>query len=303
MSRISETNTKIDASDLCEITFYVRNDNYSSILEWGRQNHVRKLKQELDILVSKNIIKDFSITFNSEIILTCVTDSPDKIIKIATSSFNETLLNVTSKHIGPIDLSLEYYRNGYNSISSIVGKRENISREEFHNKVSKIISQPCDVIELGVMEGDSMKFWCDNINGSSFIGFDTFNGIDKKWVTFDTDWKTVRDFNMMKTDIPNLSDPRCKFIKGYIQDTLRDNLPHKNKPWFVHFDMDIYDSTLFGLYTLSEYFEANDYILFDEFNDNMNEFKAWNDYIMSSRTKNNWELVLANQSQYLFKII
>lgn len=288
---------------LSEIIFYIKNDNYSSIVEWGRQQHVKDAKRELDKLVGRNIIKDFSIEFAREIILICISNDPDELYKIGTSLFKDTILDITSKQIDDIDLSLEYYKNGYTSISNIVGPRENISREEFHNKVSNIISQPCDVIELGVMAGDSMKFWCDNIDSSNFLGFDTFNGLDKKWVTFDTEWKTVRDFSMMKVDIPDLSDHRCKFIKGYIQDTLKDNLPIKNKPWFIHFDLDIYDSTLFGLYTLSNYFEPNDYILFDEFNDNMNEFKAWNDYIMSSRTKGNWELVLANRSQYLFKII
>lgn len=46
--------------------------------------------------------------------------------------------------------------------------------------------------------------------------------------------------------MPEVDDRRIKFVKGWFQDTWQ-SLPPKAKTLFVHFDADLYSSTLFAL--------------------------------------------------------
>ena len=68
--------------------------------------------------------------------------------------------------------------------------------------------------------------------------------------------------------LPNISDDRVKFIKGWFQETgsqaekvIRENLDNS---LFVHFDADLYSSTLFAL-TKMDSFHKPYYAIFDEF--------------------------------------
>jgi hypothetical protein len=83
---------------------------------------------------------------------------------------------------------------------------------------------------------------------------------------------------MNAVGIPDITDERATFIKGLFQDTLPTFLKENNldngKRKIIHFDADLFSSTLFGLCTLSPFFKEGDIILFDEFNVPNSEYYA-----------------------------
>jgi hypothetical protein len=123
---------------------------------------------------------------------------------------------------------------------------------------------PITYLEFGVRHGRSMSRIMSRFThpDARFYGFDSFEGLPEQWTkmrpgTFSTDG-----------NFPNITDPRAKFVKGWFQNTLPEFLSTNALtgagPLFVHFDADLYSSTLFLLTSLwhvtSEY-----YFIFDEF--------------------------------------
>jgi hypothetical protein len=121
-------------------------------------------------------------------------------------------------------------------------------------------------LEFGVWEGRSMKFFSShwpNVN-SRFIGSDSFEGLPERWATlnektFSTGGRT-----------PQISDPRVTFVKGWFQNTFDDaiKLARRQNPnpdeVLIHFDADLYSSTLYLLSRLYNEFDQY-YFIFDEF--------------------------------------
>jgi hypothetical protein len=131
-------------------------------------------------------------------------------------------------------------------------------------------------VEFGVHEGYSIKFFARrNINKDSvFIGLDSFEGLPEDWGsirkgTFDT-----------KGNIPETNDRRISFIKGWFQNTwdeLRARLP-RAEGLVVHYDADLYSSTLFALSKIDSLKQK--YIaIFDEFSGH--EIRALYNYTQS----------------------
>jgi len=119
-------------------------------------------------------------------------------------------------------------------------------------------------IEFGVWKGESLHYFTKkNLNDNSlFIGLDSFEGLPEAWASIPKGTFTT------KGQLPNISDVRVKFIKGWFQETwdqvdqvIRENL---DKPLFVHYDADLYSSTLFAL-TKMDSFHKPYYAIFDEF--------------------------------------
>jgi hypothetical protein len=119
-------------------------------------------------------------------------------------------------------------------------------------------------LEFGVHDGGSIRrFSSIFVNPDArFVGFDSFEGLPEAWGTMSAGHFSTGG------QIPNIPDPRVEFIKGWFQDTTRTFLPAlKHDPkevTLVHFDADLYSSTLFLLSALwwhiPEYF-----FIMDEF--------------------------------------
>ncbi len=130
-----------------------------------------------------------------------------------------------------------------------------------------------DYIELGVAAGHSFKWWVDNSKHSNarFFGFDTFEGLPEDWGTF-----SRRD---MAASVPFMDDMRVKFFKGLFQDTipgfLTDYGKQENNLKVIHFDADLFSSTLFALTSIAPYLRKGDILIFDEFNVPNHEFLAF----------------------------
>jgi len=125
-----------------------------------------------------------------------------------------------------------------------------------------LTDDPITYVEFGVHEGDSIKHFAkiNSNKDSTFIGLDSFEGLPEDWGrmpkgSFDT-----------KGAIPQTDDYRITFIKGWFQNTwdlLAAKLTKADK-LIVHYDADLYSSTLFALSkidTLKRSYTA----IFDEF--------------------------------------
>jgi len=121
------------------------------------------------------------------------------------------------------------------------------------------------LLEFGVWQGYSMDVFrrLSPAPGSRFFGFDSFEGLPEAWRgmkagNFSTGGK-----------IPDIDDPRVEFVKGWFQDTLPGQMDRlaalaDGRTLIVHFDADLYSSTLFLLCTLTQRFREF-HCVFDEF--------------------------------------
>lgn len=141
-----------------------------------------------------------------------------------------------------------------------------VKREQLWNHVrGRVTDQPLLYLEFGVFEGYSIRNWAnaDSSPDSRFYGFDTFEGLPEDWNgvpkgTFD-----------VRSRLPSVSDPRVRFFKGLFQDTWPEaerliKAEGAGRHLVIHFDADLYSSTLFVLCKLDGICSAYDAI-FDEF--------------------------------------
>ncbi len=137
---------------------------------------------------------------------------------------------------------------------------------ELHRYAADQIGRDTDLryLEFGVYKGSSMKrATALYVNPQTrFVGFDSFQGLPERWLTMDTGHFSTGG------EEPLIKDPRVQFRKGWFQNTVNLFLPtlkqEPPKTTLVHFDADLYSSTLFLLtslwWHLPEYF-----FIFDEF--------------------------------------
>jgi len=131
-------------------------------------------------------------------------------------------------------------------------------------------------LEFGVYRGKSFNWWihhCDHPK-SRFYGFDTFEGLPENW-------GTLYNKGDMLADMPDIHDPRGRFIKGLFQQSLPDFLltSHrdlsKDNRKIIHLDADLFSSTLFVLTSFAPFLRKGDILMFDEFNVPNHEFFAF----------------------------
>ena len=162
---------------------------------------------------------------------------------------------------------------------------------EFIDKTSEV-----NILEFGVARGKSINYFAKlNSNQKTKIyGFDSFEGLSDEWNFLIFGGKKKGHFKIDDIDTLKITDKRIKLIKGYFNETLKQNLSliSNSKITYVHFDADLYSSTLFCLTSLHGYFKSYT-AFFDEFP--ICECSALNDYLSSynveikylGRTKDN----------------
>jgi hypothetical protein len=141
--------------------------------------------------------------------------------------------------------------------------------EELYNYVRVTIGDvPLTYLEFGVATGRSISRIAQRFShpDAQFFGFDSFEGLPEAWVL---PWKTIKagTFSQAGREPAGL-DSRIKFVKGWFQNTLPPFLNSKEGGFgnsvLVHYDADLYSSTLFVLSTLWHAINAY-YFVFDEF--------------------------------------
>lgn len=166
------------------------------------------------------------------------------------------------------------WKKAYNNNFAL---KKYVNRFELYSQIIKNeqLDRIC-YLEFGVSKGESIKWWLSQIkqNDSRFFGFDTFEGIPENWGT-----KPKGSYSN-DGNYPVISDSRCKFIKGLFQETLPGFFQtfECNDRLIIHFDADLYSSTLFCLFTMAPYLKSGDLLIFDEFNITTHEFRAFLDF-------------------------
>jgi hypothetical protein len=139
------------------------------------------------------------------------------------------------------------------------------------------------LLEFGVWKGESIRYFAglNRSAGSRFYGFDSFEGLPEDWrgmvaERFDVDGAA-----------PLIEDERVKFVKGWFQDSLPGRMDElaaasEGRSPVVHFDADLYSSTLYLLFALGERFKRYHFI-FDEFSGH--ETRALHNYIQATGAK------------------
>jgi len=158
-----------------------------------------------------------------------------------------------------------------------------------------------DYLEFGVFGGKSFQWWAkaNSHPDSRFVGFDTFSGLPEDWDLFKKGEMSVQG------NIPELEDPRCRFVAGLFQNTLPGFLAgfERGDRLVVHMDADLYTSTLYVLGSLASILRAGDIIFFDEFNIPLHEFRAFTDFTESFYIKYRLLSAVNNYTQIGVKIL
>jgi hypothetical protein len=165
------------------------------------------------------------------------------------------------------------------------------TREAMWDHVASRLPPEIDYLEFGVHEGHSILHWAgrNEAAASRFFGFDSFRGLPEDWSRgfpqghFDTGGR-----------LPVTQDRRVEFLPGMFQDTLpaflRSFSPRSQL--VVHIDCDLYSSALYCLTKLDGIMAKGTVVIFDEFGDVLNEFKAARDYAASYRRR--FEVIAAH---------
>jgi O-methyltransferase len=138
-------------------------------------------------------------------------------------------------------------------------------------------SGPITYLEFGVYTGESIMKWArlSTNRESRFFGFDSFEGLPEEW-----NHEKPKGYFSVSGKIPVTNDNRITFVPGWFEETVPaffKTFTPKGR-LVVHFDADLYSSTLLPLIYLDPFFEKGTLLLFDEFYDRDNEYKALIDY-------------------------
>jgi hypothetical protein len=156
------------------------------------------------------------------------------------------------------------------------------TREELWSVACERIAPTEEVVflEFGVWEGYSIRRFSKLFQNASsrFYGFDSFEGLPEQWE------EKGKGYFSTKGSVPLVDDSRVQFVKGWFQNTVpkffREN-PRvvSAKNIVVHFDADLYSSTLFLLNLLGQWIPRYHFV-FDEFSGH--ETRALYNFLQSS---------------------
>ena len=137
--------------------------------------------------------------------------------------------------------------------------------DELHDFAAKTIGDVRVLyLEFGVAGGKSIRRMAERFTHrrSRFFGFDSFEGIPEDWAGM------PRGSFSMKGKAPVFPDKRIQPVQGWFQDSVPGFLDtlktEPSTPVLVHYDADLYSSTLFLLCALWPRI-PDYYFIFDEF--------------------------------------
>ena len=129
-------------------------------------------------------------------------------------------------------------------VASLLILAEEIERKHLYGSVA----------ELGVYKGDFAKHISYAFPDRDFYLFDTFEGFDERDILIELnhgyssaqkEWFSDTNIQWVSDKLINLE--RCKFIKGYFPDSVRERNEIDNKFVFVNLDVDLYQPIYEGL--------------------------------------------------------
>ena len=163
-------------------------------------------------------------------------------------------------------LAYSILREKFESMSRAVTLK---TREQLWDKcVSECVGRdvPMTYVEYGVHEGYSITYFASKNSSaeSTFIGLDSFEGLPEDWGSASM---PKGSFDVGGA-APSVRDDRVRFIKGWFQNTSEQLLHSVNEKGsqqlVVHYDADLYSSTLFAMSQIAT-LRRPYYAIFDEF--------------------------------------
>jgi len=154
--------------------------------------------------------------------------------------------------------------------------------------------------EFGVAGGDMIRHWSThNVSEESkFVGFDSFEGLPESWED-----KKKKHFDQ-QGNFPDIDDSRVRFVKGWFQDSVYQELTQCefDKLCVFHLDADLFSSTMFVLFQLHPKLKKGDILIFDEFSSHEHEYEALEIFKKCCNEKWSFELIGAvnNYKQVAF---
>src|SRR5947209_20118484 len=127
---------------------------------------------------------------------------------------------------------------------------------------------PVTLLEFGVAKGKSLAVMARRFvnERSRFIGFDSFEGLPEDWDVIHQ--KIVKGTFSTGGAVPRIADSRVSFVRGWFQNTVSDFLKEFRSESagtiLVHYDADLYSSTLFLLTGIWHFLPAY-YFIMDDF--------------------------------------
>jgi hypothetical protein len=145
--------------------------------------------------------------------------------------------------------------------------------------ISKIESSgKVNILEFGVAWGYATNWFMRNVKNQNIFwqGFDTFTGLPRSWRNLEKEHFSNRG------DFPKILDPRVKFHKGLVEETLEeiDTSDFQQHKLILFFDLDLYGPTDFSFNYLKKFLKAGDIIYFDEAFDD-DERKVLNESVIN----------------------
>jgi hypothetical protein len=143
-------------------------------------------------------------------------------------------------------------------------------------------------LEFGVWRGKSMQLWSELLRNpaSRLHGFDSFEGLPEEW---DARGVTGRPFSKGHFStggaVPQISDPRVHFFKGWFEETLPKYCFVPSPVLVLFLDADLYSPTIYVLNALLPHIMVGTFIYFDEFWDVQNEQRAFSEFLAQTGMK------------------
>lgn len=151
--------------------------------------------------------------------------------------------------------------------------------------IHKHLPETFAYMEFGCASGEVVRRWAGNVPGKDcrFYGFDTFTGMPEEWRGLG--WRVEKGTWSQNGEIPQEEDQRIAYVAGRFQDSLPSFLEEsrvleKFDHFVIHIDADLYSSALYVLTMLHSVMDRAT-VLFDEFDCQLDEMKALEDYCRS----------------------
>ncbi|WP_369226889.1 class I SAM-dependent methyltransferase [Streptomyces sp. R39] len=177
-----------------------------------------------------------------------------------------------AKFVSVIDAA-RFMEEHFSSAQNL-GDRENLLRHACYS-----LALDGDVLEFGVMGGQTLAILCDEFTDRTVHGFDSFRGLPEDW-THDSPSGTYSTAGKVPAHLP----PNAKLHVGLFEDTLPKYLAGTDDPVaLVHIDSDLYSSARTVLFGLAPRLRPGSVIVFDEFLNypgwRRHEYRAFTEFV------------------------
>jgi len=143
------------------------------------------------------------------------------------------------------------------------------------------VKGPVDYLEFGVYRGESLAWWMRKLGrDSNLYGVDSFNGLPEDW-----HYHARKGEFDCQGHVPEIASANVQFIKGKFEDSLQPFFESvRLKPdLIIHLDADLYSSTVTALRAMKDVLSPRTILIFDEYWDQKNEYKALQDFVVESK--------------------